>query len=84
MRSFRAHSFNEAFVKLPKHVQKAALEAFKLWIANQSHPSVEFKELTDGMWSARVTRSYRALALRENGDFYPTWIGTHTGYDRRI
>ena len=84
MRSFRTHSFNVAFAQLPKHVQKATRKAFKLGLADPSHPSIEFKELFDDIWSARVTRSYRALALRQDGDFYWTWIGTHAGYDRRI
>ena len=36
------------------------------------------------LWSVRVTEDYRAVAFEEDGTLVWFWIGTHTGYNKRI
>jgi len=50
---------------------------------NSTHPSLHFKKV-GGLWSARVNREIRALAVPDGGDFIWFWIGDHREYDRLI
>lgn len=34
------------------------------------------------VYSVRVTRDYRALGVRDDGDMIWFWIGSHTNYER--
>jgi hypothetical protein len=45
-------------------VQKRARKNFRLWKNDPRHPSLQFKKVhpTEPIYSARVGRSYRALA----------------------
>ena len=51
-----------------------------------SHPSLHFKKVKgrDGLWSVRVGRSYRALAVEVPDGLQWFWIGTHADYDNMI
>lgn len=69
---------------LPRDVQAAAVKQFSLWRRDPFHPSLQFKEIHPGVWSARVTLNYRALAYRKGEDVVWFWIGTHAEYDRLI
>jgi hypothetical protein len=84
MTSRARRSFWQLFSALPPHVQRQARVRFALWRREPSHPSLHFKELRDGLWSVRVNRSYRALALREGDLVVWFWIGPHGEYDRLI
>ena len=54
-------TFTSDFAKLAKEIQVAAVEAFKLFETNPSHPSLQIEKLpgTGGIWSGRVTKHYR-------------------------
>jgi len=66
---------------LPQEVRKAAQGRYRLWLRDFRHPSVQFKRIEGEIWSARVTRDYRALA-RVSGDTVQwMWIGPHAEYD---
>lgn len=43
-----------------------------------------FQKLNQNLWSIRINREYRALALKEGDDYYWFWIGLHDEYDRLI
>jgi hypothetical protein len=81
----KTHSrFWTCFRALPAPIQRMAVAKFRLWQNEPFHPSLRFKELADGLWSARITRGYRALA-RRNGDLVVWfWIGTHEDYDQLV
>jgi hypothetical protein len=76
--------FWECFAKLPPDVQRLARQKHRLWLENPFHPSLCFKELTLGLWSARITSQHRALALRRADLVLWIWIGPHAEYDRLI
>jgi len=55
--------------------------------ANPRHPGLRLKRIhpTQPIYSARVTRSYRALAVVEEDDVWIWfWIGSHSDYDKLI
>ena len=68
---------------LPPKVQKVAERKFEILRNNPSHPSLHFKRIGK-LWSARIDRNHRALALADGGDFIWIWIGTHDEYERII
>ena len=71
------------FDRLPEGAQRTARRNFSLLKENPGHPSLRFKKV-GSLWSARVGRSYRALAVEEGGDFIWVWVGTHAEYDRIV
>jgi hypothetical protein len=77
-------SFWEHFARLPAPIQELAREKFDIWHAEPFHPSLHFKELRPGLWSARVNSNYRALARRSGDLITWFWIGTHAEYDRLV
>lgn len=81
----RTHAhFWDCFNALPLEIQKAAREKYALWERDCFHPSLHFKLLKDGVWSARINQSYRALGRRRGELIVWFWIGTHAEYDRLI
>jgi mRNA-degrading endonuclease RelE of RelBE toxin-antitoxin system len=51
---------------LPESVRELADKNFELLKVHPDHPSLRFKKVKgrEGLWSARVGRDYRALAVR--------------------
>ena len=78
--------FWAAFRELPARVQRAARRAYRIFLRDPSHPSLQFKRVhpTRPIFSARVGLGYRALALREGEDVVWFWIGSHAEYDRLV
>ncbi len=76
-------SFWRLYGSLPKEVRDLADKNFALLSENPRHPSLHFKRIGE-MWSARVGRDHRALALEHDDGLVWFWIGTHADYDRLI
>jgi hypothetical protein len=77
-------AFWEAFDSLPATIQRQARAKYELWKHHPFHPSLHFKELTNDVWSARITLDYRAMARRRGERIVWFWIGTHEEYNRLI
>jgi hypothetical protein len=75
--------FWEAYDALPAEIRVLADKNFALLKANPEHPSLKFKPV-GSYWSARVGLRYRALAVKQNGDYLWFWIGSHADYDRLV
>ena len=86
MRSRTNPRFKKAFQKLPEHVQRQAREAYRTFVRDGNHPSLQFKQVhpSKPIFSARVGLGYRALAVRDADDLIWFWIGSHAEYDRLI
>jgi hypothetical protein len=56
MRSFTTRQFREAYRGLPEAVQERARKAFRLFLQDPSHPSLNFKKIDPGnnLYSARA------------------------------
>jgi len=77
--------FWAVFRELPERVQRTARRAYRIFLRDPFHPSLQFKRVhpTRPVFSARVGLGYRALALRE-GEHVWFWIGSHADYDRLV
>ena len=77
--------FWRCFEALPESVQRLARKNHRLLERDSRHPSLRLKTLAGHappLWSVRVGRGYRALAVERDGDLYWFWIGSHADYDR--
>jgi mRNA-degrading endonuclease RelE of RelBE toxin-antitoxin system len=86
MKSRTTARFRRAYDNLPENIRKQARDAYQLFTENPSHPSLRFKQIhpTRRIYSVRITRSYRALGVRENDVVVWFWIGSHADYDRLL
>jgi hypothetical protein len=83
LRHYAASTFWDAYANLPRQVQKLADSNFELLKSDPKHPSLHFKRV-GRFWSARVGKSWRALAVRHDDDVIWFWIGSHADYDKLI
>ena len=84
MRHFKDPAFHPLYAALPANVQRLADKNFTLLKQDPKHPSLHFKRVRDDLWSVRVGRGYRALAIEGNDGFQWFWIGSHAAYDALI
>ena len=67
--------------KLTEDIRSQADKKYALFSQNPFHPSLRLKPIGP-FWSVRVSRNYRALALRDQDVFTWFWIGPHDDYER--
>ncbi len=75
--------FWSCFYSLPEAAQGIARKNYELLKRNPRHPSLHFKKVGK-LWSARVGRDHRALAMEDERGFIWVWIGAHEEYDRLL
>ena len=83
MKSSTTPDFWAAFSSLPPEIKARAKVAYRLWMHNPRHPSLQFKK-TGTVWSVRIGAGYRALAVLEESTLHWFWIGTHDEYERLL
>ncbi|SDR69941.1 hypothetical protein [Opitutus sp. GAS368] len=83
MKSHATGRFWSRYRALPPPVQAQALKQYRLWLRDPTHPSLHFKPV-GCLWSVRVTRSVRALGVRDGETMVWFWIGSHDEYERII
>ena len=84
MRSHASKQFWQLYRKLPPRIRRLALKQYRLWVADHRHPSLQFKRVGGGYWSARITNDYRALGTVVGDTVVWFWVGTHAEYDRLL
>jgi hypothetical protein len=87
MKSYTTARFRRLLSNLPADVQRSAKKAFRIWLANSGHPSLEFKKLQGTKtptYSARVGIHWRVVAARSGDDYVWLWIGSHSDYDKVV
>ena len=86
MKSRTTAQFRKAFAGLPKQVQEQTREAYRKFKQNPRHPSLRFKKVHSVLpiYSARITKNYRAIGQLEGDTIIWFWLGTHTEYDRLL
>lgn len=86
MKSHTTERFRKAFEHLPRHIQRQARAAYKLFLQNPHHPSLQFKQVhpVRPIYSVRISLDYRAVGIRDGDEIVWYWIGTHSDYDRLI
>ena len=84
MKSETDRRFWHCFRSLPTEVQRTAREKYRLWLADPSHPSLQYKQLLPPLVSVRINRSYRAVGRRDGDTVLWFWIGKHSEYEQVI
>ncbi len=84
MKSATLPSFWSAYRKLDKTRKNQAKKAFRLWISNPYHNSLQFKciNANEDIWSVRITQGCRAVGIFEGDTVTWFWIGNHDDYER--
>ena len=77
-------AFWEQYQQLPAPIRALARKNYQLWQQNALHPSVHFKRIGAGNWSARVGNHYRAVGKFSGSVFVWQWIGTHEEFNKRF
>jgi hypothetical protein len=79
--------FWKLYWELPDNLRHAARVAYQKFRQDPAHPSLRLERLRANarFWSVRVTRNYRAVAQRFEGDVWIwVWIGSHKDFERRF
>lgn len=86
MKSRTTAQFRKAFAGLPKQVQEQTREAYRKFKQNPRHPSLRFKKVHSVLpiYSARITKNYRAIGQLEGDTIIWFWVGSHAEYDRLL
>ena len=84
MKSFTTVDFWQAYNELSPDVKAKTQKAYQLWQNDPTHPSLHFKKVGKNLWSSRVSRNHRALALKKGDDYYWIWVGTHDEYEKLL
>jgi hypothetical protein len=81
-----APEFWHLYRQLAPEIQSATRKAYYLFSQNPAHPGLRLERLRvdSRAWSVRITRDYRAVAIRHGDDWLWFWIGTHQQFDRRF
>lgn len=85
MKSTGTAQFWRLYHQLPPEIQLAARRTYKKLLENPAHPSLRLERLRSAPrgWSVRVSKNYRAVALRLPGEVWIwDWIGDHADFDR--
>jgi hypothetical protein len=84
--SYGTTDFWRLYHALPPQIRIAARKAFKKFLENPAHPSLQLERLKfdHRAWSVRVTRNYRAVARRYEDEWVWIWIGSHEEFDRKF
>ena len=84
MESTTTRRFRDALGALPVDIQDRAREAYKLFCDDHNHPSLRFKKVhqTLPIYSARITRDYRAVGVVDGNLVVWFWIGSHKDYEK--
>jgi hypothetical protein len=75
--------FWQCYEALPGDIRNLANRNFEKLKQDPEHPSLHFKKV-GRFWSARVGKSWRALAVNDGEDFIWFWIGSHADYDKLL
>ena len=86
MRSRTTTQFRKSFAGLPKQVQEQTRAAYRQFKENSKHPSLRFKKVQPELpiYSARVSKNYRAVGQLEGDTVIWVWVGSHSEYDKLL
>ncbi|BAZ44749.1 hypothetical protein NIES4102_17660 [Chondrocystis sp. NIES-4102] len=86
MKSQITKKFRQAFSELPEQIKKQARIAYQQFKKNPDHPSLRFKKVHQKLpiYSARISKNYRAVGQMDGDTVIWFWIGTHTDYEKLL
>ena len=86
MKSRITAQFRQKFAYLPEQVQEQTREAYRLFKQDPSHPSLRFKKVHQELpiYSARISKSYRAVGQLDEDTVIWFWLGSHAEYNKLL
>lgn len=86
MKSRTTAKFRKAFADLPEQAQQQARGAYRQFKKDPWHSSLRFKQVHRELpiYSARISKNYRAVGQRDGDSIVWFWIGTHADYDKLL
>lgn len=84
MNSKTTERYRNLYAALPADAQRQVRAAYRLFIQNPRHGSLQFKRVSPAdstLYSARVGAHYRAIGVLEGDTVTWTWVGTHEAYN---
>ena len=84
MNSRTTAEFRKLFADLPEQVKKQTRAAYRQFKEDPSHPSLRFKKVHPDLpiYSARITKNYRAVGQLDGETVIWFWVGSHAEYDK--
>lgn len=87
MRLFSTAQFDKEYKKLPAHVQKKAKKQLGLLVEfGAVYPSLRFKIMQkyrrEKFYELSITKNYRIILQKRNGDYSLLRVGTHRIVDK--
>jgi mRNA-degrading endonuclease RelE of RelBE toxin-antitoxin system len=78
--------FRKSFADLPRQVQEQTRAAYRQFKENPSYPSLRFKKVHPELpiYSARISKNYRAVGQLDEDTVIWFWIGSHAEYDKLL
>jgi mRNA-degrading endonuclease RelE of RelBE toxin-antitoxin system len=78
--------FRKLFAGLPKRVQEQTRAAYRQFKEDPVYPSLRFKKVHPELplYSARISKSYRAVGQLEGDTVIWFWVGSHADYDKLL
>jgi len=72
-------SFKRDYNDLPERIQKKVDKQLEFLLEDLNYPSLQAKKMkgTEGIWEARVSKSYRFTFQIEDGYYLLRRVGTH-------
>jgi hypothetical protein len=86
MKSRTTDRFWKSYKVLPEYIKKEAKKAYNNFFNDPYHPGLHFKRIhsTRPIFSIRITKEYRAVAVQQDNVIIWIWIGSHTEYEKII
>ena len=86
MKSSTTTEFRRLFADLPEQVQQQTRAAYRQFKEDPSHPSLRFKKVHPDLpiYSARITKNYRAVGQLDGDTVIWCWVGSHTDYEKLL
>lgn len=74
------------FAELPEPIQERTRKAYQQFKQDPTYPSLRFKKVHPRfpIYSARISKDYRAVGQLENDTVIWFWLGSHAEYDRLL
>ena len=84
--SYTTKGFWKLHEALPEQTQRRAKAAYRRFQEDPWHPSLQFKQVHEvkPIYSARISRDYRAVGIKEADEIVWFWIGSHSDYDNLL
>jgi hypothetical protein len=86
MKSRTTDRFWKSYDELPVEIKEQAREAYRLFQENPYYPSLYFKRIhsTRPIFSARISKNYRAAGIVQGNEIIWFWVGSHSEYDKLV